>query len=91
MNRHNLVLRLPTSGQILGALVTTLGIKHPELYSRTARRYFSGDSERLVKDSSRENIIQSIAEALIDAGFVASPQSMGKTDGKAPSLASTLN
>ena len=40
MNEHEVTPRLPTSGHIMGALVAKLGIKHAELQSRTARRYF---------------------------------------------------
>ena len=81
--------RLPTSGQILGALVAKLGITHAELQSRTARRYFSADLEYLVKDSSRERIIGAIAEVLTDSGLVASPQ-VGEDDYKQSALASML-
>ena len=81
--------RLPTSGQILGALVAKLGITHAELQSRTARRYFSADLEYLVKDSSREKIIGAIAEVLTDSGLVASPQ-VGEEDYKQSESASML-
>ena len=74
MTERDVTPRLPTSGQILGALVTRLGIRHPELQSRTARRYFSADLEHLVKDSSREEITGAIAEVLTYSGLVASPQ-----------------
>ena len=70
--------RLPTSGQIIGALVTNLGIKHPVLQSRTARRYFSADLEHLVKDSTRAEIIEAIAEVLTESGFIAAPR-VGRT------------
>ena len=82
--------RLPTSGQILGTLVSRLGIKHPLLQNRTARRYFAGDPERLVKDSTREEIIGAIAQVLTDSGFVESPQEREVTDKSAPVLASML-
>ena len=74
MTEREVTPRLPTSGQILGALVAKLGIKHVELRSRTARRYFSADLEYLVKDSSREKITGAIAEVLTGSGLVASPQ-----------------
>ena len=47
MAEHEVVPRLPTSGQIIGALVTRLAIRDPVLQGRSARRYFSGDSENL--------------------------------------------
>ena len=49
MTEREVTPNLPTSGQIIGALVAKLGIKHPVLQSRTARRYFAADPERLVK------------------------------------------
>ena len=60
--------QLPTSGQILGQLVKTLGIEHPKLQSKTASRYFSGHLEDRVKESSRTEIIKAIAETLVEQG-----------------------
>lgn len=74
MTEQEVTPRLPTSGQILGAIVARLGIKHAQLQSRTARRYFSADPEYLVKDSSRERIIGAIAEVVASSGLIASPQ-----------------
>ena len=82
--------RLPTSGQILGVLVSRLGIKHPDLQNRTARRYFAGDPDQLVKDSTREVIIEAIAQVLTDSGFVESPQEREGSYKSAPILASML-
>ena len=79
---------LPTSGQILGVLVSKLGIKHSVLQSRTARRYFSADPERLVKDSTKAEIIGIIAEVLTDSGFVMSQQVREDNYETAPTLAS---
>ena len=90
MHEHEVTPRLPTSGQIMGALVARLGIKHAELQSRTARRYFAGDSERLVKDSTRERIIGAIAQVLTDSGFVKSEQEGKGSYWSAPVLASML-
>ena len=59
---------LPTSGQILGVLVKTLGIEHPKLQTKTASRYFSGRLEDRVKESSRTDIIKAIAETLAEQG-----------------------
>ena len=90
MAEREVMPRLPTSGQIIGALVTKLDIKHPLLRSRTARRYFSGDAEHLVKDATRENIIGAIAEVLTESGFIKSPQA-GEDDYQlAAALASML-
>ena len=90
MAEREVMPRLPTSGQIIGALVAKLDIKHPLLRSRTARRYFSGDAEHLVKDSTREDIIGAIAEVLTESGLIKSPQ-LGEVDYQpAPALASML-
>ena len=90
MTEREVMPRLPTSGQIIGALVAKLGVKHPLLQSRTARRYFSADLEHLVKDSTREEIIGAIAEVLTDSGFIASPQVREDNHKPAPTLASML-
>ncbi len=90
MAEREVTPRLPTSGQILGALVSRLGIKHPLLQNRTARRYFAGDPERLVKDSTKEEIIGAIAEVLTDSGFVESTQERESNYKSAPILASML-
>ena len=90
MAEREVTPRLPTCGQILGALVSRLGIKHPLLQSRTARRYFVGDPERLVKDSTREEIIGAIAQVLTDSGFVESPEEREPNYKSAPILASML-
>ena len=90
MTEREVTPQLPTSGQIIGAVVSKLGIKHPKLQSRTARRYFSADPEQLVKDSSRSEIIQAIAETLVDSGFVSSPQTKGMNYGTEPALAAML-
>ena len=60
--------QVPTSGQILGQLVKSLGIDHPKLQSKTASRYFSGHLEDRVKESSRTEIIKAIAETLVEQG-----------------------
>ena len=82
--------RLPTSGQILGALVTRLGLSLPAHQQRNARRYFAADPERLVKDTTRAEIIDAIAEALADAGLVSSPQTRESNHEAAPALSSML-
>ena len=82
--------RLPTSGQILGALVSKLGMQHSVLQSRTARRYFSADLDHLVKDSTRENIIGAMAEVLTDSGFIASPPVREDDRELGPTLTSML-
>lgn len=90
MAEREVTPRLPTSGQILGALVSRLGIKHPRLQNRTARRYFAGDPDRLVKNSTREEIIGAIAEVLTDSGFVEPSQEREANYKSAPILASML-
>ena len=90
MTEREAMPRLPTSGQLIGALVANLGIRHPVLQSRTARRYFSADLEHLVKDSTREEIIGAIAEVLTESGFIASPQVGEGNYSPAPTLAATL-
>ena len=65
--------KLPTSGQILGVLVRSLGITHPNLGDKTAQRYFSGHLENRVKKSNRDKIIAAISETLADSIFVATP------------------
>ena len=62
---------LPTSGQILGFLVKNLGLYDYRLRSQTARRFFSGRLDDIVKDSSRSEIIEAISEALAELGFQA--------------------
>ena len=90
MAEREVTPRLPTSGQILGALVSRLGIKHPLLQRRTARRYFAGDPERLVKDSNKEEIIGAIAQVLTDSGFVESSREREGKNRSTPILASKL-
>ena len=82
--------QLPTSGQIIGALVTRLGISHPVLQKKTTRRYFAADPERLVKDTTRAEIIGAIAEVLTASGFIAAPRAGENNYELAPALASML-
>ena len=90
MTERETMPHLPTSGQILGALVGGLGIKDETLRDRTARRYFAADLEHLVKDSTREKIIGAMAEVITDSGFVASQQVRDDNYALAPTLASML-
>ena len=90
MTEREVSPQLPTSGQILGAVVGRLGIRHAELQNRTARRYFSGDLEHLVKESSRDKIIGAIAEVLTGSGLVPSPQ-VKVDDYRQSALAAMLN
>ena len=90
MTEREMMPHLPTSGQIIGALISRLGIRHPNLQDRTARRYFSANPERLVKDSSRAEIIEAIAEVLTDSGFIASPEERETNYKLVPVLASML-
>ena len=61
--------QLPTSGQVLGAVVKALNINDRRLRSKTARRYFSGRLKDRVKDSSRAKIFDAISDALPDVGL----------------------
>ena len=81
---------LPTSGQIIGALVTRLGLKEPSLQSRTARRYFAGRLENLVKDKTEAEIIRDVAEALSNFGFITSRQNLENDDTLAPAIDAVL-
>ena len=65
---------LPTSGQILGALVKSLGISDPRLRSKTASRYFSGRLDNRVKECSRTEINEAISEALSGLGMAVGPK-----------------
>lgn len=60
---------LPTSGQILGALVRNLGLSNTVLRSKQAQRYFSGRPEIPVKDSTRSKILEAVADALAVLGL----------------------
>ncbi len=80
---------LPTSGQILGAVARSMGLKDFRLQSRTARRYFSGRSDTLVKESSRTEVVEAISDALAELGFGAVSQGRDVTT-DASVLASTL-
>ena len=90
MTEREVMPHLPTSGQIIGALVTRLGIRHPALQHRNARRHFAADPERLVKDSTRSEIIDAIAEVLTDAGFISSPQARENNYESRPTLSAVL-
>lgn len=70
MQESDVKPNLPTSGQVLGVLVKKLGIHDSILRSRTAQRYFSGNISAIVKDSSRKEIIESIASVFIRVGLI---------------------
>ena len=90
MTEREVMLHLPTSSRIIGTLVTRLGIRHPALQHRNARRYFAADPEHLVKDSTRSEIIDAIAEVLTDAGFISSTQARESTYEAPPTLSAVL-
>ena len=73
MVRGEVASWLPTSGQILGILVRSLGITHPDLGDKTSQRYFSGRLKGRVKESSRAKIIAAISQTLVASVFAASP------------------
>lgn len=61
----------PLSGQVLGAIVKTLGLRNISqagsgLKGNTAVRYFKGER---IKDDSRLEVLLHFAQALLDAGF----------------------
>ena len=61
---------VPTSGQLLGAIAKTLGVKFDDNLSRkTATRYFSGRQDRLVRDDNKEEIIAAIAKGIREMGL----------------------
>ena len=60
---------LPTSGQILGVLVRSLGIIHPHPGDKTVQRYFSGRLQDRVLESSRSRIFGAILENMAAALF----------------------
>lgn len=91
IREREVVPQLPTSGQILGAVVKRLGIDDPKLRSRTARRYFSGRLKDRVKESSRAEIIGAIADALADIGLSATNPIRDEAPGQALSLAAVLD
>ena len=61
---------LPTSGQILGALISNLGIQDKRLNSKTAWRLFSGSVARIVKPASRRKIVDAFARKVVEAGLL---------------------
>ena len=68
---------LPTSGQIMGVLVRSLGIIHPDLHDKTAQRYFSGRLKDRVMESSRDKIVTAISETISGSLF---DSASGKTE-----------
>ena len=61
---------LPTSAQVIGAIVKGLGIDDPALRSKTARRYFTADPNKIVKESNKQSVLRSVAKALTTLGLV---------------------
>ncbi len=84
-------LELPTSGQVLGALARNMGIDDHRLRSKSARRYYSGRLEERVKESSRQQVIEAIAEALTDLGLGASQPWGDDVIPQPPTLAEILD
>ena len=79
MRKSEVPPQLPTSGQILGVLVRSMRFNDPRLRSKTAQRYFSGRTDRLVKESSRSEIVEAISEALAELGFGATSPGRNET------------
>ena len=90
MAEREVTPRLPTSGQIIGALVTRLGLKVSRVPPRTLRRYFSGRLEELVKDRTEAEIIGDVARALTNAGFAVSRPDLETGDALAQRIAALL-
>ena len=74
---------LPTSGQILGALVKSMRLSHPKLRSKNAQRYFSGRQDNLVKESSRSEIVEAASDSLAYLGFAPPSREVEATSGSA--------
>ena len=81
---------LPTSGQILGVLVRSLGITHPHLGDKTAQRFFSGRLRDRVMEPSRARIIDAISENMAAALFANPTAGDDEEDASSPSGLSLL-
>ena len=91
MTEPEVAPQLPTSGQVLGVLVKSLGIEHPWLRSKTARRYFTGRLDDRVSESSREKTIGAIADVLVDLGLGKTPGSGEDSQPDSSTLAEILD
>ena len=81
---------LPTSGQILGALIRSLGITHPHLGYKTAQRFFSGRLRDRVMESSRTRINDAVSENMAAALFASPTAGDDEEDASSPSGLSQL-
>ena len=81
---------LPTSGQILGVLVRSLGITHPHLGDKTAQRFFSGRLRDSVMESSRTRIIDAVSENMAAALFASPTAGDNGKEASSPSGLSLL-
>ena len=81
---------LPTSGQILGVLVRSLGITHPHLGDKTAQRFFSGRLRDRVMEPSRARIIDAVSENMAAALFANPTTGDDEEDVSSPSGLSLL-
>lgn len=61
---------LPTSGKIIGTIIRTLKMNNDGIGSKSAQRYFRGNQDSIVKDSSKREIFKAIADLLISVGIV---------------------
>ena len=64
---------LPTSGQVVGAIIMRSGIGDSKLRSKSAQRYFSGELDRRVSESNKKSVLRSVANALAELGLVPMP------------------
>ncbi len=59
--------RVPLSGTVVGVLVREFQLNSPGLNTKTAKRYFRGQR---VKDASRFEVIEAVADGLVKEGFM---------------------
>ena len=81
---------LPTSGQILGVLVRSLGVSHTHLGDKTAQRFFSGRLKDRVMESSRARVIDAVSESMAAALFASPAAGDDGEDAPSPSGLSQL-
>lgn len=77
---------LPTSGKVLGPLVSAMGLDDPaiggneaarDLQTKTARRMFQGER---VLAANAEKILKSVSAAIVNSGYLPDPQTRRDDD-----------
>ena len=91
MHEREVAPQLPSSGKILGILVRSLGIRHPGLQNKNASRYFSGILENRVSESSRMEVIEAVADALVEAGLFTVPTGRAGASSASPDIAQIIH